>query len=315
VIKQFNFYDIYGYLLPGMLLLGLFWLPFGVFTQTWPDEDISKALFLAALAYIVGHLLQIVANSVVPSKVTDSAERERYPSDMLLDQSNRRFSKQVKEKLSGQVKDLFGLALEITMDCDGKNDISKNRQTAFFQVRSYLTVKNHARYAEQFQGLYALMRGLACSFFAGAFYLIGWVLAFHRDNICFWATVLILFVIGIAGALVSSWAAWLRNKEKEAKKPGWKERFWLAPCLLLSLLCSGFWVGAKQPGAFWSQAPTAGYTLAASACFALIASAICLSAYRDYTFHFAKTVWLDFSAYRSFHEIPAPPSGDASDES
>ena len=31
MIKQFNFYDIYGYLLPGTLLLALFWLPFVCF--------------------------------------------------------------------------------------------------------------------------------------------------------------------------------------------------------------------------------------------------------------------------------------------
>ena len=182
--KQFNFYDFYGYLLPGMLLLGLFWLPVGVLTQTWPDQDLSKALFLAALAYIVGHLLQTVAISVVPSTAVDSAKRQRMPSDLLLDTNNSKFSEDVKERLSKQVKELFGLDLGVTQDWDGKNDISKNRQTAFFQARSYLIAKKAAQYAEQYQGLYAMMRGLGVSFLAGAMYLAGWGLSFHRNSFC-----------------------------------------------------------------------------------------------------------------------------------
>ena len=63
MIKQFNFYDIYGYLLPGMLLVSLFWLPVGILTRSWPNQDVSNALFLAVGAYILGHVLQTIANS------------------------------------------------------------------------------------------------------------------------------------------------------------------------------------------------------------------------------------------------------------
>ena len=330
MIKQFNFYDIYGYLLPGMLLLGLFWLPLGVLTQTWPDQDISKALFLASLAYVVGHLLQTVANSVVPSTVLDDAAQTRFPSDLFLDKSNSKFTKDVKNILSRQVKELFGLGLEVTQDGDGKNDVSKNRQTAFFQARAYLIVKKAANYVEQFEGLYAMMRGLGCSFLVGAVYFAGWGLSFHRDHTCLLILLAILFVIGIVGALASACAALLpkakrkepeaekpKDKKPEGRKPAWKKAaFWLALCLLLVPFCSGFWVSVGQQNELWSHPPAfTECVIWASVFLALIAAARCFSAYKAFAEMFAVTVWRDFSAYLSFQGTSAPLVGDSSDES
>lgn len=46
MIERFNFYDIYGYLLPGATLVGLLWLPFGIITGTWPAAQLSEAVFV-----------------------------------------------------------------------------------------------------------------------------------------------------------------------------------------------------------------------------------------------------------------------------
>lgn len=175
MIKQFNFYDIYGYLLPGTLLLALFWLPFGILSNKWPNQDLSKTVFLAAAAYILGHLIQSIASSMVPSKLKDENMRLRFPSDLYLDKTNSKFSDDFKARLREQVKDFLGLDLRVDTDGLGGKDVtSTTRQDAFFQARTYLLSKKSAHYVEQFEGLYALMRGLFCSFLAGAFYLAGW---------------------------------------------------------------------------------------------------------------------------------------------
>ncbi len=295
MIKQFNFYDIYGYLLPGMLLLGLFWLPFGILTQSWPNQDISNALFFAVLAYILGHILQTIANSLVPSTAPDDKNEQRFPSDFLLDKSNLKFSEDFKSRLAKQVSAMFGLDMGAGQDGDGKIAASRNRQTAFFQARSYLLAKKLAHYVEQFEGLYAMMRGLACSFLAGAIYLAGWGLSFHRSW-CRLSTVLAaLLAISIGGALILSGVA--LSHKPNAKKAV----LGLARCLLLMLFCMGFWAGQAQASGLLARAPSyAEYALWASASLALIAAGRCFSSYRAFAEMFALTVWRDFSAYLSF---------------
>lgn len=309
MIKQFNFYDIYGYLLPGILLLGLFWVPIGIFTQTWPDQDLSKALFLAALAYILGHILQSIANSVVPSTVPDEKNQQRFPSDLFLDKTNSSLSNDFKTRLAKQVYETFGLDPEVSLDGDGRNETSRNRQTAFFQARSFLLAKKSANYVEQFEGLYAMMRGLACSFLAGAVYLVGWGLSFYRDQRCIVVALEILLVIGIGGALISSGVT--LSPKANAKRAV----LWLAMCLLLTILCSGFWVSVAQSSEFWRHASANNeYAICVVACLALIAAARCFSSYRSFAQMFAVTVWRDFSAYLAFQPA-TPPAGEDSDQS
>ena len=67
MIDRFNFYDIYGDVLPGTLLIGIFWLPFGLASTSLPSSEISSTLLLLVLAYIAGHLMQMVALAVVPT--------------------------------------------------------------------------------------------------------------------------------------------------------------------------------------------------------------------------------------------------------
>jgi hypothetical protein len=271
VTKQFNFYDFYGYLLPGVLLLGLFWLP---------------------------------------STAVDSAKRQRMPSDLLLDTNNSKFSKDVKERLSKQVRDLFGLDLGVTQDWDGGNDISKNRQSAFFQARSYLIAKKAAQYAEQYQGLYAMMRGLGVSFLAGAMYLAGWGLSFHRNSFCLSGGMPTLLWIASAVALISALVAFYHESAKKNA-----DRI-LAGSLIVVVAGSGFLAGSWRFQSFGSSVPSnAEPLLWGSWLLALVAATRCFSAYRTFARTFAETVWLDFSAYRSFAAVPAPPVGDSSDES
>ena len=166
-----------------------------------------------------------------------------------------------------------------------------------------MITKNSARYAEQFQGLYALLRGLGCSFFAGALYLGGWSASFHRDSSILRCSAAILLALGIAGSLIFAWAA-LLLKAKGAEKAWTRASFCSALCLFPVLFCSGFWLGFMLPVQLWNDAAAhSEYVLWASVCCALIAAATCLSAYREFTFHYTQTVWRDFSALCSFEAI------------
>jgi hypothetical protein len=310
VIKQFNFYDIYGYLLPGMLLLGLFWLPVGILTGTWPNQDISNALYLAVLAYIIGHVLQSIANSVVPSTRPDRG-KHRFPSDLLLDKSNSKLSADFKARLSGQAFAQFGLDLGVTQDGDGESAISKNRKDAFFQARSYLIAKKAAQYAEQFEGLYAMMRGLGCAFLAGAAYFVGCGLSIRRGGCDIRGEIATLMWVAIALALISGLVSFYHEPAKKIA-----DRL-LAAFLLLVLTGSGFltcaWRFQAQPGSipfpsnvesiFW------GGTL-----LALFAAVRCFSAYKAFALAFAETVWRDFSANLSVAEPPAQITGGGNND-
>lgn len=67
MIAKFNFYDIYGYFLPGLVLLFLSGLPFGIVCDRWPSGELVTALIGIPLAYVAGHILQAFAVRVFPS--------------------------------------------------------------------------------------------------------------------------------------------------------------------------------------------------------------------------------------------------------
>jgi len=68
MIKQFNFYDVYGYLLPGLALCAVLYAPVGWARHEWPSPDLGSAVLAIVLAYIVGHLLQRWAERLAPAK-------------------------------------------------------------------------------------------------------------------------------------------------------------------------------------------------------------------------------------------------------
>ncbi|PYT29338.1 MAG: hypothetical protein DMG57_11970 [Acidobacteria bacterium] len=68
MIEKFNFYDIYGYFLPGAAFLAVLWAPFGLVRKSWPSSDWTSAIIAAAFAYILGHLIQSVVTNAIPSR-------------------------------------------------------------------------------------------------------------------------------------------------------------------------------------------------------------------------------------------------------
>ena len=171
--ERFNFYDIYGYLLPGSLLLALFWLPFGLGGLGWPNEEVSKALLLLFSAYIAGHLLQSLALVIVPSKFRDENKVLRNPSSILLDETNGKFTKSFKDDLGARIKDEFGLDILGTSEED-----LKNRDTTLFQARAYLIRKKSGKLRR------AVSRFVRDAPRVGVFFLSGQCIS-HRLGILF----------------------------------------------------------------------------------------------------------------------------------
>lgn len=202
MIDRLNYFDIYGYLLPGGLLLTVLWLPFGSISGMWPD-DLASAVLGLGLAYLVGHILRIWSQVIISSSFKDGAGESRRPSDLLLDLDGDRvlpgsshLAASVKRSLQEQMRREFdGLQvhtdtsiaagvrsriseLEKAIACEGdprrrndlnqqlsqlrdeKREIQSNRNAAFFKCRTYLLQKKAAG-AEQLQGMYELMRGMA----------------------------------------------------------------------------------------------------------------------------------------------------------
>ena len=208
MIERFNFYDVYGYLLPGLALLGLAWLPFAVIKHKWPENELLSAVAVLAIGYVVGHVLQSVATIAVPSTFADSKGRRRFPSDLLLDKSNAQFSVGAKKRIREKAMQQF--SIDVSAGDDGDKELSHARRDVFLLARQTLIRDKSAGYAEQFEGLYALMRGLAVASTLGACYLFSWALSIWKPPcaqlIALWslgASILIVVITGSARLLLA----------------------------------------------------------------------------------------------------------------
>ena len=64
-MDRFNFYDVYGYLLPGLVTLGLFALPFRIVAGFQLPSEWSGTFVALVVGYVVGHVLQNLASPVL----------------------------------------------------------------------------------------------------------------------------------------------------------------------------------------------------------------------------------------------------------
>jgi hypothetical protein len=236
MVKDFNFYDVYGYFLPGFTLLTLIWLPFGLIQRSFPTPELSSALVIIAFGYIAGHLLQIMAQNALPSTINDSQGRSRYPSDVMFDEDNDVFSQEERDQLKQRIVSKFGEAFK------------SRPQNAFFLCRSFLVQHKVASYAEQFEGMYALMRGLAAAFGLGFVYHVGWALT---GNLVGWGS-LICGVIGVVLFLsvivILSAIPYLQRKlgaTPALKRPS---KYKIIICFALAMLplITAYWFGINR---------------------------------------------------------------------
>ena len=287
MIDKFNFYDIYGYFLPGAAFLAVLCIPFGLVRNSWPSHDWSSALIAAVFAYIVGHLIQSVATNAIPSwKAKNTDTNVRYPSEIYLDAANTELPTPAKQKINELMKAQFGLNLRV--DQSGDSTIDKVRNNAFLLARQILIQGKAVSYAEQFQGMYALTRGLVSVFALAFVYWLGWAAAIVKNR---WIVSGAVFVMaGSVLILMNISAVMLRNILDASRKR--KFELGYAVFLLISFLSIGYALGVRYTATRGQSA-----LLAFLAAWAFIASLRAYGAYNFFAGRFASTVWRDYLAY------------------
>ncbi|HEV2987825.1 MAG TPA: hypothetical protein VG759_05250 [Candidatus Angelobacter sp.] len=319
MVEKFNFYDIYGYLLPGIVFATLFWLPFGLFLHKWPS-DLSAALIVVVLSYLIGHIVQSFSSKVFPSATKDKFGLERFPSDLILD-VHTAFTMETKKKIDELSQKYFNIALEPQ---DNPSEQSKNheaishrRKDAFSQARSALLKDKATSYWEQFEGLYALMRGISAASAVAVAYFLGWGFAFSRkagsafygfsqaDSWTKWGATLLLF---FAIKLVQFSLPQARKNEEpgahqeSAQKEEEKNRtITLRLLLLFVAFLTGLTLGLEIKDI---QPPSGPFIMLGLAMAALVVSIRCYAAYTSFAWLFAEHVWRDFANI----DKPSPPS-------
>lgn len=308
---KFNFYDIYGFALPGFLLLAVLWLPFGLIEGNWPDAEFSSALVGVIIAYFAGHVLQQVAGQAIPSSFL---ENERFPSNVLLDKTDGTFSSEFKKRLAEQISTVFQLDVSIDAADKAADGV---RRDAFFLCRSALIKSKTVIYAEQFEGLYALMRGLCAAFGIAVVYYLGWAYSgeLHRIVPSALGTWQLSGLTVLVGMVVASFALVAADRFKDTKKyPKSRTKnskrlmIW---SLLVAVFAAGYYLG------LWSVKVSEhrGQLIAASV-LSFFASERCYAGYKAFAQEFAKAVYRDFSNYEkpvagrqanSNHETEAEP--------
>ncbi|HZD94965.1 MAG TPA: hypothetical protein VE133_11970 [Candidatus Sulfotelmatobacter sp.] len=309
MIDKFNFYDVYGYFLPGGALLLLLWLPYGLVRNSWPGSDWSSAILGVALAYFIGHLLQMICTKVVPSTT-----RGRYPSAFVLD-DDKWLAEAFRTQLCNLVKKKFDLDLEVDKPSTAEDQgpaaegkaiaktkaiakADKARNTAFFLARHVLVQAKEISYGEQFEGLYSLLRGMCAAFTLACSNYIGWSLsAVHHG----WLdSVVMVMVAGSLLAGINFSAQVLRNDlNREALS-----RLEQVSALALLLIAMGI---GYASGRRYEVTPGQAWVLALCAMGALLASLRCFGAYKYHCINFALTVWRDFFASAEKEQTTADP--------
>ncbi len=289
MIEKFNFYDIYGYFLPGAAFLAVLWLPYGLLKQSWPSNSWSSAIIGIALAYVAGHLIQSVATfAIPPSNVKSETGQIRNFSEIYLDPKDPKdavLPEPFRDKIQALIAAQFGLDLQVSRK--GDDAIDKLRNNAFLAARQMLIQGKAVSYAEQFQGMYALMRGLASSFAVGFSYWLGWATAVCRNSHFVDTAVLIAaasFLALINLSLISpriSKPAMKRNVERG-----------YAIALLFAFLAIGYVLGFRS-----TVTRSQSTVLAFLSITGLIASLRLYGAYRFFAAQFASTVWRDYLAF------------------
>jgi hypothetical protein len=287
LIEKFNFYDIYGYFLPGAAFLAVLWIPFGVVRNSWPSHDWSSALIAAVFAYIVGHLMQSVASNAVPSWKAKSTDTDvRYPSEVYLDATNTTLPTPAKQKINELMTSQFGLNLRV--DQVGDATIDKARNNAFLLARQILIQGKAVSYAEQFQGMYALTRGLLSAFALASVYWLGWAAAIVKNRWIVSGAVIVM--VGSVLILINISAVMVRNILDAPRRKKYEAVYSLF--LLISFFTIGYALGVRYAATHGQSA-----LLAFLAGWAFIASFRAYGAYNFFAERFAITVWRDYLAF------------------
>ena len=155
-LEQLTYYDIFGYLLPGAVVVAAALVAAGAlftdvniaFGRQSVTEGLAEGIAFALSAYIVGHLVQVPGRTLVQRWMRRCKWGGEDPSHLFLKPEDEHFCQQFKMGLRNILAEKFDVPR------DGYED------EAFDTCRTYLTQRNIRRRVEPLYGLYAFSRGL-----------------------------------------------------------------------------------------------------------------------------------------------------------
>lgn len=282
MIERFNFFDIYGYFIPGGVTMLVVVLPLVLTGRIeFPSGEWPLLIVGVLVAYLIGHLLQTMASTAIPSSKNLARERWREPSALLVSSEDSTLTDEVKQRLEALVRSWFGL--EIAPSQVGDVGLGNIRQDAFELARR--VVVKSANYAEQYEGLYAMMRGLTAALWIGAAYMAGWTLALWY-TLAAYRTAGIVFSLSLIGFAALSLRYFTQVKALERIDVN---RLGLA-LLGLGLLSLGYCSGVG-----WVSVDGA-LEFATIAVFYFAVGMRSLTSCQFFALEFAKAVWVDFAS-------------------
>lgn len=294
MIQNLNFYDIYGYLIPGLTLAILIWLPRGLTTGEWPTAGWSEALLAVVIGYVLGHLVQILGRNALPSKTLNG----RYPSEVLLDKDNHDLSDDLKKRLQAKILSLSGINVQ-TDKTNSPQDpqVSTQRKDGFVFCRDALLTSKTISYAEQMQGMYTLMDGLTIAFALGATYTLGWAISGVAGS-----TPQRFSLIFVGFGLVEAILVAALGLGQDPDTPKARARL-MVGFLMIALLASGYILGLGQSLNLDERGRLGAITLAS-----VFASLVCFASYKYFTVIYAETIYRAFNLYENTDKAAAPAS-------
>jgi hypothetical protein len=269
MINRFNFYDLYGYVVPGLSLLAVLWIPYAMLVPGTKPPDLAAALGLVVLAYVVGHIVQVISAKSLPSTTVDASGKPQYPSELLLHGANAGVAlpTHMKAELTRKITDWFG------------QHAADPGEQAFFLCRTALLQRGKGGYAEQMQGMYTLMRGATTVLFLASAYFFGW-----------WVSALpgsdLSIALSVAGLIALFGGSYLYHG-RPVKDIGIHVAYMLGPILVLVGL--GVALGSKMQANVVAAGPFQYFAL-----LALPLAWLTWGSFRAFAIDFAKTVYRDF---------------------
>ncbi len=216
MMKNFNLQDFYGHFIPGFVLLALLYLPLYLFENRWPSSDLTLLLFAIIAAYVTGYVLQVMAESALPSSVKDASGAE-IPAPAY------------EGRLAQIIEEKFGISDEEL------KKISSVRSEAFMLCRNALS--SRASQSERLERLLMMTRGLFAVFALSAVYHLGWATA-RRLPPTWEATGCLvigaLLLVGVAGAI---FVTEVFQRRRESGRSSFAQRI-----LAVAIVVVVFWV-------------------------------------------------------------------------
>ncbi len=225
MIDKFNLYDLFGYLIPGVFSLVLLWLPIQLMWGYSFELSIGAGVAAAAVAYLVGHVLQALARPAVNNSV--HGFNWTY---ILLHETDDHFPSETKAQIRAALLKHFDLDVDHRkvsmegMSLDEQRavlrDLNRKTKNAGRLARSMLVHVGKSSHHEQFEGMYALSRGMSATAGAAAIYYLGWFITLsfgYADLTLGWTPALILLGAGLAFlASLTFLAMWALRREIHA---------------------------------------------------------------------------------------------------